>query len=660
MDQQQLQEKDQESQSQRQPRESFRRRSIDAAHDVSAIDWSSSFYQTSTSSIPNSGQQHIRKRRSASIRRSNSVGFYRRENDYNARNDSVRTSDFLPSERIEEGKEYHYDNQRKIEQKPTIGSTSTTSTRQQSWLLNRHFHTLVSLAVFSYLGDFLRFVSAQVFGLVCHKPETVNWNDSGWLPCTAAPGTTASTGGAFFTDLPANAIGCFLMGLLVTGGADDDTATTTTPVFHTIPMAMLPKNCFFQQWTVTHVGMRTGFCGALTTFASWNTQMVVMICGGSATEIGSSQWVSAFWGYLVGLFVALESFVLGKSVAFALSRRFNPQEAKEADLIMDKREMGVMVDRELPDFERRYLYNIILDEEKNSAENFERQMAEEEEKNPSILQRYGNDVYQPLFDDHIHHLQEWKENTQQHRHMASPYLHLLHTIEKNVLLEREEPRQELLDIARDAGWNVNALRKWTAALDEDGTNHLNESIEEEMDLEAKEFNETLWNSDHSILEFLSNGIAFMLFSGLFIWGAVIYDKMDPVSINFRNQFMSALFSPFGTFVRWYLSSLNGSIKRRRWEWLPIGTLLANILAVVVSALMQGLLHTIDMDQYLARSFLEAIKVGFAGSLSTMSTFAAETVGLFRALPRYFWGWYYAFGTLVLGLLFGVLSYFWAV
>ncbi|KAL3907127.1 MAG: hypothetical protein SGARI_003690 [Bacillariaceae sp.] len=194
--------------------------------------------------------------------------------------------------------------------------------------------------------------------------------------------------------------------------------------------------------------------------------MIVMICGGSATEIGSSQWISALWGYAVGLAVALQSFMFGKSVAFALSRRFNPYQAKEADLIMDKKEIGIQVDRELPDFERRFIYNLVLDDGKDPVEDFERQMAEDAKNNPSKLQRYGDDVYQPAFDDHIHHLQAWRDTALKHHHMASPYAHLHEDIEKKILLEREEPREELLEVARDAGWNVEALHNWTAALDE--------------------------------------------------------------------------------------------------------------------------------------------------------------------------------------------------
>jgi hypothetical protein len=87
----------------------------------------------------------------------------------------------------------------------------------------------------SYLGEFLRFFGEELFGLACHKPNTVSWDNGGWAPCTTSPGTTSSTGGAFFNDLPVNAIGCFVMGLLVTG--DTEWIAVNIPIAYVEKMA---------------------------------------------------------------------------------------------------------------------------------------------------------------------------------------------------------------------------------------------------------------------------------------------------------------------------------------------------------------------------------------------------------------------------------------
>jgi fluoride ion exporter CrcB/FEX len=118
-------------------------------------------------------------------------------------------------------------------------------------------------------------------------------------------------------------------------------------------------------------------------------------------------------------------------------------------------------------------------------------------------------------------------------------------------------------------------------------------------------------------------------------------------------------APLGTYLRWYLSRLNGSIRSKNWEWLPIGTLMANLFASSVSAMCAAILLSFD-SQSLEGAFFKAFQSGFAGCCSTVSTFASETTGLLRALPRAFWGYYYGFGSMASALLIAVLSYVWAV
>lgn len=477
-----------------------------------------------------------------------------------------------------------------------------------------------------------------------------------------------------------------------------------------LPMAALPRSCFFQGWIVTHVGLRTGLCGAFTTFASWNTQMVQMICNGSGTKL-HSQWVSALWGYVVGLYTSLESYRLGTACAYALSRYFNKSLALEADTIIDKKAIGVLINRDLGDFERRFLHDICLNEdEKIQEEEKERQQQETAERFASSQQRrsntkygttnttdsknknrtslkesYGSSCHKNYFDDHIHHLQAWKISTDVHRDgkkkegdntttgttKKENYVKELQEIEKNLLVDKVEPRQELLEIARDAGWNVDALRNWTSALDheeqkrifvesggtvEDFANNIN--IEDAYffgggDGSAGSSSTTpLWEVVLTLLLFLSATI-------LLIAGYVYFkDEHDPLVP--AEQFLSALLAPLGTYSRWYLSRLNGRINRRNWEWLPIGTFLANMIASVLSALAVAINSKVANDQLVARQVLYAIKFGYAGSFSTVSTFAAETTGLFRALPRYFWGYYYSFGSLFCAMVLGVISYVWSV
>ena len=97
-------------------------------------------------------------------------------------------------------------------------------------------------------------------------------------------------------------------------------------------------------------GIRTGYCGSLTTFASWVLQLMREAiesnqvrrqpallavarhggwgaAGGGALEYAEvlcrrpAQWMNAVLGFFVGLYCALCSYVLGMHAALAVDRR---------------------------------------------------------------------------------------------------------------------------------------------------------------------------------------------------------------------------------------------------------------------------------------------------------------------------------------------------
>jgi fluoride ion exporter CrcB/FEX len=474
-----------------------------------------------------------------------------------------------------------------------------------------HVANICCLSLFSIFGAAARIILQELFGQACHLND-VGWNKSSWAPCTTAPGFTSSTGGALFVDLPANVVGCFVMGLLISGDE-----YVGTPV--DLPIAFLKRSSKFQHWTLLHTGIRTGFLGSLTTFASWNTQMVVMMWNGEGTVL-DSQWVSAIFGYVIGLGMALCAFVVGRHTAICLHRWNNPDLRKEADEIADKRGLGVFIHRDLPDMERRFLHDIFLDE------NVENDGWKE------------ND----LEDSTTENLRRWKRTTDDHRNGrvdGGQFLSELRQIERAIMVRDEEPRQELLDLARDAGWDLEALRNWR----QDGKERSNNQI-------------------HLVSAFPLWVISSLLviLVALLLWASIVLDGgKDVYKQTYRISALSTLIAPIGTICRYYLSALNGSIKKRRWEWVPLGTLLANLIASVVSALAVAL-QISDNRNELALLWLSAIKGGFAGCLSTVSTFSAEVVGLARALPRRGWAYYYSIGSLLLACVLGTISYAWAI
>lgn len=666
-------------------RDSFRRRSINSARDVSLL-WNSKIAKEEREKEERHRQWVERSSSShplcISLPSPTTTSFEAREEE-------------KPEERYERKESTTATPVQVQVQKDTKKVEKTTLSWARFLIPNKHVQTLITLAWFSYAGEFLRWFTEELFGSACHHPGTVGWNLDGAPPCTTAPGTTDALGGAMFADMPPNIIGCFIMGLLVTGHPD-------VVAIH-LPMAMLPRHHPFQAWTMTHLGMRTGFCGALTTFASWNTQMVVMLCAGKGTSVTYSQWVSALWGYLVGWFVAVRSYETGRDVANAVGRRVNPGLALEADLTRDKSEAGYLVHHDIrDDFVRRFLHDIAVmaveEEERECQREGEEQMKAEEnplsddvdcyEQNKLQLQKYGPGIHSTsLYLQNIHHLRKWKASTDADRRVGAEFARELMELEKALLAaiptsdeERREieleaadiqvsVRPELTEIARDAGWDVQALQEYVQGMRRTAVPRT--SFEGTAAAAAAKHRKHHHHYHHRsaacvMAEIVTNGVLLLLCTGLLIWGVVTYRGNDPVSTHYLAQFLSSLLAPFGTFTRWYLSRLNGKgvggCSRRggpRWEWLPVGTLLANLSASVVSALMQALLLVPNGDNILAIAFMNAIKAGYAGSLSTVSTFAAETVGLFAALPRHYWGYYYSFGSMILAMILGVVVYVWA-
>lgn len=76
----------------------------------------------------------------------------------------------------------------------------------------------------------------------------------------------------------------------------------------------------------------------------------------------------------------------------------------------------------------------------------------------------------------------------------------------------------------------------------------------------------------------------------------------------------------GAMIRWGLSyALN-----TRLEWLPLGTLVANLAAGILIGLVLAWLTATPSISPLVRLFLVT---GFLGGLSTLSTFSAEAINL---------------------------------
>lgn len=94
--------------------------------------------------------------------------------------------------------------------------------------------------------------------------------------------------------------------------------------------------------------------------------------------------------------------------------------------------------------------------------------------------------------------------------------------------------------------------------------------------------------------------------------------------------LSMAFAPIGCLLRIFIfqfNPLNVSVA------IPWGTIAANLLGSIVSAVMQMLSCRVDANNKVAQSILTAVADGFCGALTTFSTFIAE---LFLQPPKLAW------------------------
>lgn len=177
-----------------------------------------------------------------------------------------------------------------------------------------------------------------------------------------------------------------------------------------------------------------------------------------------------------------------------------------------------------------------------------------------------------------------------------------------------------------------------------------------------------YSTDHSYTSRLKDGLNLMsklikikygpllciaaLFSA-FVVGDAVYGILF-----YRKMWMVCILAPLGAVMRWRISVLNK--RYLRWTgsliWLPWGTFFANFAALLISAEGDALEYHYFVKgssgyEWLSPS-LKAIEVGFAGSLSTVSTMVRELYNLETHKQSNI----YCSFTIVCGLFFGLLVY----
>mmetsp|Transcript_25687 Transcript_25687/g.34074 ORF Transcript_25687/g.34074 Transcript_25687/m.34074 type:complete len:423 (+) Transcript_25687:729-1997(+) len=410
-------------------------------------------------------------------------------------------------------------------------------------------------------------------------------------------------GGSIFADLPLNILGCFIMGIMTTLSSD----------WPAVPW--LKSTHPIQGMTHVHVSLKTGLCGSLTTFASWNSQMVVMM-NGSGTELGS-QVVPALFGYMIGLHCGVGSFVFGTKVSSWLNRWKNPSLVRFDD-------GGGNVGRS---GNRRRHYR------RDSGGNYGRRS-----------RRY-----------HLRHGSHGRSSPTRKRKKKeeADCSFSEHVAKKESLLKEASSTKDIDNTVKSNvmnGNNDNSIANTSTIVnDNNGLQRTKYIIEEQAHQLSKIF-------------YLEN-LPFLIVAGLFLF-YILSDTLSNIAF-YRFMWLSSLLTPPGAILRWKLSKLNGTIFQhsRKWKWVPYGTLMANVLGSLVSiSCVATYQHVVvngsgsySKDGWLA-VFLKAMQVGFAGSLSTVSTFVKEIVDISKKYPSHAKSCYYGIGTIVCCCLLGLSIY----
>jgi len=505
--------------------------------------------------------------------------------------------------------------------------------------------TIGALTIFSMLGNAFRVFIENLLGLSCisQSPEWIYEASDKLHLCITSPQT------ALFMDLPVNMLGSFIMGLLQ--------PCQDIGLQSSVPIAFLKAKHWFQTSQVVHIALRTGFCGSLTTFSSWNTSMLLLL--------STDNILAALFGYVIGTKLSISSLKVGQQISIWMHRYMNPHLANAEDLQYSSQHSPInqrvlqdlyQKNRVLPDFERRYLDGLLSKQEIQW-----------------VKQRVNA----------LDALDQWKQTTQDHR--AQPYLlargsysssasrrsintsstptihpspsYLMENklltmqeIERKIIVERQDPSENVLRVAREHGWDVDALKTWADQV-------IAVSNEEAAVMELqKQKDPTPSRSAHKkTMIFL--GVHALIATVLLLYFAYlsVSSATTTDATYYQTVLLSTVIAPFGTLLRWWLSKLNGGMKR--WNWFPLGTFLANIGGSILSGSLAAIL-AVRYSYYTTplSIILRAIAIGFTGCFTTVSTFVTEYDKLSKTFPQHGKAAYYVIASLLTACVLGLALY----
>lgn len=129
-------------------------------------------------------------------------------------------------------------------------------------------------------------------------------------------------------------------------------------------------------------------------------------------------------------------------------------------------------------------------------------------------------------------------------------------------------------------------------------------------------------------------LRFFLTVSTILWvAALVLTVIDVNSTVRRRLWLACVVGPPGVWARWLLARLNGQgIGRTQYlKWLPFGTLLTNLVASTLEAVLGTVLLASPED---ASLLCNGLQIGLLGCMSTVSTFVTEFVSLHQGPKRW--------------------------
>lgn len=125
-------------------------------------------------------------------------------------------------------------------------------------------------------------------------------------------------------------------------------------------------------------------------------------------------------------------------------------------------------------------------------------------------------------------------------------------------------------------------------------------------------------------------IIFLTIGGILWIGGLVLSNIDFISHHGTKLWFACIVGPFGVWTRWFLARLNGQGigAQKHLKWLPVGTLLTNLIAVCLMASL-SLINLLVKDKN-SNLLLGGLELGFLGCMSTVSTFVAEAHAMYQS------------------------------